>query len=304
MNKLQVQVPATSANCGPGFDCMGIALELFNTFTFTPDINAREFTYSFEGFGAELLAAEDQEKNLTGMAMREVFHRTGKDICYGHVHSNTEIPPSRGLGSSSTAIVAGLIMSNRYLGDPLTKSELLRIANEIEGHPDNVCPALFGNLCCAVKGPKDVQYTYIAVPDELVFAVAVPEVLVSTEFARAALPAEIPFRQAVANVGCASLFVSSMVLGKLENLRIALHDYLHVPYRKELIPHCEDVFSAAVRAGAYGATISGSGSTLIGYCNIHNVSKVSQAMEKVFSDHAIACRSYVLKANKSGARLI
>ena len=107
MNTVRVQVPATSANCGPGFDCLGLALNLYNIFSFTPDVKATEYTYTFEGFGADILRAEDPKKNLIGFAMDQVFATVQEPIQYGHITSETLIPPSRGLGSSSTAIVGG-----------------------------------------------------------------------------------------------------------------------------------------------------------------------------------------------------
>lgn len=188
MNTVRVQVPATSANCGPGFDCLGLALNLYNIFSFTPDVNATEYTYTFEGFGADILRAEDPKKNLIGFAMDQVFATAQEPIQYGYITSETLIPPSRGLGSSSTAIVGGLLLANALVKHPLSKEELLVIANRMEGHPDNVAPAIYGNLCCATGLKTKVLNTVITVPSELHFAVVVPEVMVSTEYARSVLP--------------------------------------------------------------------------------------------------------------------
>ena len=265
MTTIRVQVPATSANCGPGFDCLGLALNLYNIFEFTPDANATSFSYTFHGYGADLLEKEDPKKNLIGIAIEQVFAKAQEPIQYGHITSETLIPPSRGLGSSSTAIVGGLLLANNLVNKPLSKEELLIIANRMEGHPDNVAPAIFGNLCCATGLKDKVLNTVIPVPESLHFAVVVPEVLVSTEYARSVLPNHVPFKEAVQNVSHASLFVTSLITNQLDNLAVALEDNLHVPYRKTLIPHCDKVFSAAKAAGAYGATISGSGSTLIAY---------------------------------------
>lgn len=304
MKSITVQVPATSANCGPGFDCLGVALNLYNLFTFTIDESATNNTYTFEGYGADLLEKEDQTNNLVGEAMKRVFTEAKANPVYGKVHSNTQIPPSRGLGSSSTAIVGGLLLANAYLGEPLTKEELLVIANDMEGHPDNVAPAILGNLVCAVQGAGDVYHTLIEVPSNLTFAVVVPEVIVETAYARSVLPSELPYKQAVANVGFATLFVGSMIQNRMDNLKVALQDYLHVPYRKELIPHCDDVFKAAKEAGAYGSTISGSGSTLIAYCSPENAVTIADRMSQVYTDHDIDCRRFVLHADREGAKVI
>ena len=281
MNTVRVQVPATSANCGPGFDCLGLALNLYNIFSFTPDENATEYTYTFEGFGADILRAEDPKKNLIGFAMDQVFATAQEPIRYGHITSETLIPPSRGLGSSSTAIVGGLLLANALVKHPLSKEELLVIANRMEGHPDNVAPAIYGNLCCATGLKNKVLNTVISIPPELHFAVVVPEVMVSTEYARSVLPNHIPFKEAV-----------------------ALDDNLHVPYRKTLIPHCDEVFEAAKVAGAYGATISGSGSTLIAYVDKAHVQEVAKAMGAVFTANEIENKIYCLEADTTGALII
>lgn len=301
--KIKVRVPATSANCGPGFDCLGLALDLYNYFTFEANPKATAFTYSFSGLGADLLEAEDQKDNLVGQAMLRVFAAAKAEPVFGHLHSETCIPPARGLGSSSSAIVGGLLLANSYLGSPLSSAELLRIANDMEGHPDNVAPAIFGNIVCAVQQQGELKYTNIVLPEGLEFAVVVPEVIVSTEYARQALPKTLDYKQAVANVGYAALLVSSLMQGRLGNLKAALQDYLHVPYRKQLIPHCDEVFAAAEEAGALGATISGSGSTLIAYCN-QNTRQVAEAMAQVFKDHGIEAAPYVLVGDYEGARII
>ena len=119
MTTIRVQVPATSANCGPGFDCLGLALNLYNIFEFTPDANATSFSYTFHGYGADILEKEDPKKNLIGIAIEQVFAKAQEPIQYGHITSETLIPPSRGLGSSSTAIVGGLLLANNLVNKPL-----------------------------------------------------------------------------------------------------------------------------------------------------------------------------------------
>lgn len=301
MENITVRVPATSANCGPGFDCLGLALNLHNTFSFTPDETAKANTYTFEGMGADILAAEDPTYNLVGEAMQKVFDVTVSKPVYGRLHTTIEIPPSRGLGSSSTAIVAGLMLANRLVATPLSKEALLEIATELEGHPDNVAPALLGNLICAVNHSSGVLHTMITIPDTMRFAVAVPDVLVSTEYARSVLPQTITHKKAAINVSHAALFLTSLLQGKTDNLQVAMEDFLHVPYRSELIPHCEEVFEAALMGGAYGTTISGSGSTLIAYCNEATVAETARLMGKIFTSNGIACTTYTLSADSEGA---
>lgn len=300
---ITVRVPATSANCGPGFDCLGLALNLYNTFTFESS-KQNHFTYSFSGLGADLLEQEDPTNNLIGYAMEQVFAVAHEPVRYGHITVTIQIPPSRGLGSSSSAIVGGLLLANAMVHHPLDKEELLVIANRMEGHPDNVAPAIYGNMCCALSEKQHLVHTVIPVPQDLQFAVVVPEITVSTEYARSVLPNHIPFKEAVHNVGYASILLTSFLTGQLEHLRIALQDHLHVPYRKRLIPHCDDVFEAAILHGAYGSTISGSGSTLIAYTNATHSKNVLQAMCNVFTMHGIGNTGYILEADTAGAQII
>ena len=302
--KYTVQVPATSANCVPGFDCVGLALTLYNLFSFEPhEDQTLPMEVSFEGLGADLLEKEDSSSNLTLLAMKKVYEIAGKTMPTGKLHSITQIPPSRGLGSSSTAIVGGLVLANHMLGNPMEKMDLVRLGTRMEGHPDNVCPAIYGSLCCAMADGYDVLHTTIRVPQEISFVVVSPEVQLSTEKARAILPTMISFKEAVQNVGCASLFVSAMEQGKWHYLRKAMHDNLHVPYRIGLIPNGKEVLEAGLAAGALGTTISGAGSTLIAYC-LENEEEVAKAMVSAFEEAGIKAVANLLKVDTMGACML
>lgn len=297
-----VTVPGTSANCGPGFDCLGLALTIYNTFSFEHK-ETTTHTFSFEGIGADILAAESQTNNLVLYSMKQVFEAFRIDLPYGHLHSETRIPPSRGLGSSATAIVGGVMLANNMLGHPLSKGELLLFANRIEGHPDNVCPALYGHLCCALPSGKKVVHSQIPVSPDLNFVAVVPDVSVSTEHARKVLPETIGFKYAVENVGFASLFVSAMASADMKLLQYAMKDHLHVPYRIDLIPGGAQALEVARKHGAYGATISGSGSTLIAYCG-DCAQEVADAMVAEFLKEGVHAEAHILKADLEGARII
>lgn len=303
MNEIKVAVPATSANCGPGFDCLGFALQIYNIFSFIPAENTNEYTFSFNGFGADLLEQEQPEDNLVVKAMKAVFVRANSHFVYGHIHSETNIPPARGLGSSATAIVGGLLLANALLETPLTKEVLLQLATELEGHPDNVCPALYGNLCVSLFENEQVRHIEMPIPDDLQCIAVVPEVTVSTHEARKVLPKQVDYDHAVKNVAYTALLVASLYTDKKEYLGTALQDYLHVPYRKNLIPYCEEAFAAAREAGALGATISGSGSTLLAMATAQ-VENIATAMEKCYVEHGIAAKSYILRPDKNGARYL
>lgn len=291
---MKIIVPATSANIGPGFDSVGVAVSKYLII----EVLGKSDQWIIEhDLGRRI---PSNERNL----LIKVARRIAPAIRPHHLKMTTNIPLARGLGSSSSVIVAGIELANQLVNLQLSNTEKLNLATKIEGHPDNVAPAIFGNLCCATGLKTKVLNTVISVPSELHFAVVVPEVMVSTEYARSVLPNHVPFKEAVQNVSHASLFVTSLITHQLNNLSVALDDNLHVPYRKTLIPHCEAAFEAAKAAGAYGATISGSGSTLIAYVDKAHVQAVADAMGAVFTSNGIENRTYCLEADSKGASII
>lgn len=179
------------------------------------------------------------------------------------LRQTNSIPMARGLGSSSACIIAGLVGANKMLGDPLTKDDLVDLSAQIEGHPDNTAPALLGGIVTAVFDGRKVHWVKQEVFTKLKFVAVIPDFELKTEQARACLPKEISHKDAVYNLSRAALFSASLLTGKFENLRTAVDDKLHQPYRMELIPHCKDVFDIAYTHGAYGAYISGAGPTIM-----------------------------------------
>lgn len=301
MEVLNVKVPATSANCGPGFDVLGLALNLYNEFSFEKN-NKNFYTVSYEGYGSDILEAESLENNLIIKAMHSVFEKLNIEPIYGHIQSNILIPPSRGLGSSATAIVAGLALANQLTGNELSRYDLLELGNAIEGHPDNICPAIFGNLCCSIQKNGEVFFSQINLSHELEFAVIVTDIQVSTHNARKVLPEKIEYSKAVENVGFVSLFVTALANKQWHLIDKSMQDHLHVPYRLPLIEHASEVLQAGREAGALGATISGSGSTLIAYC-LNNSTDIAQAMVDKYKEYSIEAKSYILQADKKGFQI-
>lgn len=299
MNKVIVKVPATSANCGPGFDVLGLALDIYNEFTYSLG-NQDKITFSFDGLGADLLAKEEEKENLVIKAMKLLCERAQKDLPMGELHSFTQIPPSRGMGSSATAIVGGLLIANRLCDDHFSMKDLIAMATELEGHPDNVCPALLGNLCASRVIDGTVQYALVPIPKELSFVTVVPEILLSTHEARQVLPKEIPMAEAIENVANTSLFMAAMLQKEFHLLSYSMGDHLHVPYRIKLIKGGEGAMKAGKEAGALATTISGAGSTLIAY-TLHKEEEIGKAMVEAFEKEKIFAKFHILKANNSGA---
>ena len=251
-----VRVPATSANMGPGFDCLGMALALYNRIYFEE---------SGEGLrinGCDSVFAG--EENLAYVSYLKTLSKYGIDKPAGlRIEIVGEIPISRGLGSSAAMIVAGILGAGSIHGLGLSKEDVLLIANEIEGHPDNVAPAIYGGLTAAVVRGDDPVVMRYAVSEDLRFTALVPDFETSTAEARALLPEDIKRADGVYTAGCLSLLLKALETGDRKALSFALDDRLHQPYRKALIPGFDEIKALAVKNGAAGLVISGSGSTLL-----------------------------------------
>ena len=228
--KIKVSVPATSANIGSGFDALGLAVTLYNTVTFEEsevlDISSADGTRIPRG-----------ESNLVYRSAKGLFEKVGKQIPPLKITQTNPIPMARGLGSSSACIIAGLLGANRMLGDVLNTQELLTLATSIEGHPDNVAPALLGGLTSSVFEDGVVYSVKRDVDESLCFAAIVPDYKLLTEAARAALPKEVTHKDAVYNLSRAALIPAAFCEGRHDLLAIATEDKLHQPYRMPLMQH-------------------------------------------------------------------
>ena len=220
-----------------------------------------------------------------------------------HIRMTNHIPLSRGLGSSAAAIVAGLKAANALLGNRFSRRELLQMATNIEGHPDNVAPAIFGGFTISVVTRGRVECFSLMPRMPLKLVVAVPEFPLSTRLARSVLPEQVKMKDAVFNVSRAALLVAALTKGQPRFLRNAFADALHQPYREKLIPGMKDVFRAACRAGALGASISGAGPCLIAY-TLENEESVGQAMVEAFQEHEIEAHALQLSLDAHGARIL
>jgi homoserine kinase len=256
-------VPATSANLGPGFDALGLALD----WTEEVFVRLRPSGLRVTVVGGEGEVPAD-ETNLVVRGARAALAAAGYPDAGLEVCQSRRLPVGRGLGSSAAAVVAGLIAVNRALGEPLPRDRLIDLATAIEGHPDNVAPALCGGLCvaCRVDGPDGEPHVLtvrLPPPPGVVAVVAVPDQVLETRVARQVLPEQVPFRDAVANVQRACLLVASVAAGRTELLREATGDRLHQPYRAALLPALEACLEAARSAGALGAFLSGAGPSVV-----------------------------------------
>ncbi len=252
MEKVTVRVPATSANVGPGFDTMGIALSLYNYLTFTRADKT-------EVFGCDEVYRN--EENLALVAYRAACARAGATPVPVRLDIAAEIPDSRGLGSSAAMLVGGAVGANLLLSLGLSRQEILEVVNDIEGHPDNVAPAVFGGFTASLVESGRPLTVPCALHPSLRFCAFIPDFATSTREARAALPKSLTYADAIFNMSHIAVLLYAMREGDTEKLTVALRDRLHEDYRRPLIHEFDAVRDAAIAAGAHAFYISGSGST-------------------------------------------
>ena len=255
-----IRVPATTANLGPGFDSLGLALSLWNHMRLSW---STEPTVIVHGEGEGRLRLD--ERNLMYRAAARLLDETGHGDKHLSIESWQQVPLSRGLGSSSCAIAGALFATNALLDFPLQAHRLLEIATEMEGHPDNVAPALMGGMSISIKEGGTVHAASVPVPDQLQCVVYIPETPLPTKKARAVLKAEVSLEDAVFNVGRAALLVASFALDRPEYLRTATQDRLHQPARQAIFRQMKVLFDSALHAGAHGVFLSGAGSSVVAF---------------------------------------
>lgn len=251
---VKIKVPATTANIGSGFDCLGIALDLYNDFIIE-EID--------EGLIIEGCAEKYKNKdNLVYQSIRKCFAKAnynGKGI---KIKMNTRIPESRGLGSSASCILAGVIGANEIMGRPFNSDDIMKIATEIEGHPDNIAPAFLGNTVVSIYEEDRVYYNKINLSKELKFCTLIPEFTMSTEKAREVLPKSVSYEDAVFNVGRVAIMISAFVNGNLELITLGCQDRLHQQYRGVLIEDYEKIVNEC-RKYSIGTFLSGAGPSIM-----------------------------------------
>ena len=274
---VRVSPPASVANLGSGFDTMGIALALFNTVEMEEwdriEVRCDDGGVPVQG-----------EENLIWRTVREVYRRCGRTLPGLRLVQTSPIPQARGLGSSSACIAAGVVGGNRLLGCPLSAQEQLDLATELEGHPDNVVPAMLGGFVTSAVDGGRVYAVKKPVGDGLRFCAFVPDFELLTEKARAALPKQVPHRDAVYNASRAALMAAAFCEGREDLLRIGAQDRLHQPYRLPLIPGAEQVMEIAGALGALACFISGAGPTIMAVCRAQDADFARRAAAALAQD--------------------
>ncbi|MBD2576329.1 homoserine kinase [Oscillatoria sp. FACHB-1406] len=298
-----VIVPGTTANLGSGFDCIGAALTLYNQFRFTAATDtAVPLKISVQGEEAKGLQAD--KSNLVYRAFCKLYDRIGQPAPPVEIEIKLGVPLSRGLGSSATAIIGGLVGANRLAGNALSVAEIMEIAIAMEGHPDNVVPTLLGNCQLSVKTLDKWEVCAVPWHQAIVPIVAIPDFELSTEAARAVLPTSVSRADAIFNISRMGMLVRGLGEHHPDWLRAALDDALHQPYRQSLIRGYEEVQAAAIAAGAYGMAISGAGPALLALADSAKAKTVAEAMQTAWEREGVRAEALLLALDAEGARII
>ena len=293
--QVRVRVPATTANLGCGFDVLGLALQIYNTFTLklTPEPGWRVAL----PHGVDLPTDDD---NLVLKAARAVFAEVGNEPAGLQLFLEMDIPLARGLGSSSAAIVGGLLGANALSGNAMKREALLDMAVEMEGHPDNVTPALMGGLTLSYAVNGSHAFLPLDFPTDLSLIVAIPDFELPTAKARAVLPPQISRADAVFNCSRTALLVTALQKKRYDLLPAAMDDRLHQPFRAALVPGMEAAMAAGYRANASGVVLSGAGPTLVALAH-SEPEAVALAIRDAFAAHQVRCKTQFVQSDVEGA---
>lgn len=296
---LIVKVPATSANLGPGFDCMGLAVSLYNIFQIEISDSVK---FKLKGKYTRFIAPN--KRNIFWKSASALWKQVGFEPKPLKVTIESYIPPTRGLGSSSTAVVAGLLTANAIAGYPLKKNELLKLATSFEGHPDNVTPALYGGITLTVMTENGIIPRVLVKNPKFKAVVVIPDFLLETGKARKILPSHLARKDVTFNCSRVGLLVDCLIREDYDLLKIATQDKIHQNQRASLIPGMADALSQAVQNGAYGAVLSGSGPTLLAFSPSNYAPRVANIMKQELSKHSLKAESLILDIDSQGAVIL
>jgi len=289
--KITVRAPATTANLGPGFDCRGMALDLWAEVVVTASEEP-------------LPPAGPPLGEMTVQAAQRLFSHLGKQPPAGlSAECTQQIPVARGLGASAVARAAGLLAANALLGEPLGREEMLALGSELEGHADNMAPVLFGGLQVAVRDGDRVFHAGLAPPESLKAVLFVPDMEMPTQESRQVLPQAISREDAIYNIGRAALLVAALASGRLDLLDVATRDRLHQPARAKVFPPMEAIFRAARQAGALGVFLSGGGSAILALAS-QREEEIARAMADAAAGEGADGHTIVTAPTNAGAQVV
>jgi len=306
-SRIRVEVPASTANLGAGYDCLGLALAITNRVEVEVRVWSRgEIELTVEGEGRNELTEDRDNRFVRGL---EATLRAARgDLPDGlgwRIGMHNDIPLARGLGSSAAATVGGVLAGNALAGEALAMPELLAIASEIEGHPDNAAAALLGGFVVAAPDAGGVEAIRFDAPRDLRAVLFVPELRLSTDEMRKALPKSVPLADAVANLGAVAVGVAGLATGRYDLLGRLTMDRLHEPYRSKVYPQLPALVDAAREAGALGACLSGAGSTILAFVDsMAGITRVEAAFFAAAADVDLPGRVVVVEPRNTGGTVV
>lgn len=310
--KVSVKVPATTANIGPGFDCLGMALPIYNTITIEETVlpgTGIEINVIAESAAIDELSLEHiplDENSLVYKAVELLYNSIGQTPSELKINIHSNIPVARGLGSSASVIVGALIAANELLGKPADEVALLSIACEIEGHPDNITPAIVGGLVLSSQEDDgSVIYRKLNWPTEWAITVCVPDFELSTDIARSVLPKEVPMKDAIFNAQRLGMFVQAVNTKDAELMKLALNDRLHQPYRMKLVPGLDKIMDNLRHIDSVlGCVLSGAGSSILVISEKNDLDKIRGIVKDTWTDQNIKSDIKTLNIEQTGAQIV
>ena len=311
--KVSVKVPATSANIGPGFDCLGLALPIYNTITIEetvlPGTGIEINMMSEEEHAIDEMIFDDiprDENNIVYKAVEMLYNSIGQEPSELKINIQSQIPITRGLGSSAAVIVGGLMAANKLLGSPADEIALLSIATEVEGHPDNVAPAILGGFVLASQEDDgSIIYRKLNWPQEWDITVCVPDFELSTNIARSVLPEQVSIQDAVFNAKHLAMLIEAVNTADTKLMKTALQDRLHQPYREKLVPGMRDIMEAFKHEdGVLGCVLSGAGPSMLIISHKYDLDKIKSKVREIWEPQSIKVDIKTLKVEPNGAEIL
>lgn len=310
--KVSVKVPATSANLGPGFDCLGIALPIYNTITIDEtvlpgtgvEINILSQDENFDDLIIDHIPTD--ENSIVYKAVELLYNSIGQTPSELKINIQTQIPVTRGLGSSAAVIVGALIAANHLLGEPADESAILSIATEIEGHPDNVTPAVVGGLVLSsIEDDGSILYRKFDWPEDWAITVCIPDVELATEISRSVLPENVPLQDAIFNTKRMGMLIQAIHTKDDNLMKAALTDKLHQPYRAKLVPWLDDINQAIKHDDdIFGCVLSGAGSAVLVVSKQNATDRVRSKIDEVMNNLNVKAEIKTLKVENDGATIV
>ena len=310
--KISVKVPASTSNLGPGFDCIGMALPVYNTITIEETVlpgTGIEINVINESENADDLLTEHMpmdENSIIYKAVEILYNSIGQTPSELKITVQSQIPIARGLGSSASVIVGGLLAANELLGHPADEVALLSIAAEVEGHPDNVTASIVGGLVLtSLEDDGSVVYRKLDWPEEWQITVCIPDYELSTEISRSVLPKEVPIQDAVFNAKRLAMFIQAVNTKDADLMKMALQDRLHQPYRMKLVPGLDKIMeNLKHEENVLGCVLSGAGPAIVVISYKNNLDKIKSIIKDTWEEMNVKVNIMTLPVETQGAQII